>query len=746
MKFPSLTPSTQTRTPLAHTTLEVEITDLVAESVVCHAFRNTGSEPIEAVFTFPIPLDAAFLGMRATIAGKTHVAAIQAARKATRAYDNAITDGHSAALLRAPEPGVLNLSLGNLLPGEDGEIELRFAQALGVADGRARFGLPLVHRPRYGSWNIDALDQPTHDFAVEHPLSATIRVRGLLATASVHCATHSVAFQHNEDGLELRMPTAMLDRDLVLGFELTSSLPQMGRCIMDDDATLGVVTIVLPDVPTPPTPLDVCILLDGSGSMSGEAIAQSRAALRALSTNLAPEDAIQVLRFGSDTQSMFRRPLRATEIVRRTLVELADTVNADLGGTEIGMALETALQQLGAPEPGRRRAIILVTDGAVQPRDVARAQKAAVAAGVRIFVIAVGGSAGTEVLAPLAHATRGQLERAVPAEPIDAGVLRQLRRARRDRIDDLRATWSHSEAEPIAMPSGFPGEAVMVVARLPAVGADAVQIRSDHGQIALDIALPAPHPAAALRALIGQRRHDLATKSARPALALRYGLLTQDTAAVLVAERAGGERATSLPVLVPVAQMVPNGMVAGVAFHLPHPELALLLGRTSCVGSQRHLGVPRFQRRPHAAEMPADGYAKKAAPAPMPMPMPMPMPIRTDLETLAQHLRDILRICDPGHLPTLADALATAPCSDVGALRAWLEQAGVAVDVSGSLVPLLRALIDALNLPKLNDDEEALVAILRADCREGAANSDERRTLLRAIDRAIALVLEASPR
>ena len=90
-------------------------------------------------------------------------------------------------------------------------------------------------------------------------------------------------------------------------------------------------------------------------------------------------------------------PLMTTLVVPAS-VELADTVNADLGGTEIGMALETALQQLGAPEPGRRRAIILVTDGAVQPRDVARAQKAAVAAGVRIFVIAVGGSAGTEVL------------------------------------------------------------------------------------------------------------------------------------------------------------------------------------------------------------------------------------------------------------------------------------------------------------------------------------------------------------
>src|SRR3546814_10066800 len=68
------------RTPLASTTLNVTITDLVAEYVLRHSFENDGSAPIAAVFTFPVPLDAAFVGLRATIAGETLCAQIQAKR------------------------------------------------------------------------------------------------------------------------------------------------------------------------------------------------------------------------------------------------------------------------------------------------------------------------------------------------------------------------------------------------------------------------------------------------------------------------------------------------------------------------------------------------------------------------------------------------------------------------------------------------------------------------------------------
>src|SRR3546814_15055280 len=102
-------------------------------------------------------LVAAFVGLRATIAGETLCAQIQAKRQASETYDDAIAQGHSAVLLSAPEPGVLCTSLGNLKPGESGEIELRFVTAQRVADRTAPFSLPLVHRPRYGTWARGAL-------------------------------------------------------------------------------------------------------------------------------------------------------------------------------------------------------------------------------------------------------------------------------------------------------------------------------------------------------------------------------------------------------------------------------------------------------------------------------------------------------------------------------------------------------------------------------------------------------------
>src|SRR3546814_1771652 len=83
-----------------------------------------------AVFTFPVPLDAAFVGLRATIAGETLCAQIQAKRQASETYGDAIAQGHSAVLLSAPEPGVLCTSLGNLKPGERSEEHTSELQSL----------------------------------------------------------------------------------------------------------------------------------------------------------------------------------------------------------------------------------------------------------------------------------------------------------------------------------------------------------------------------------------------------------------------------------------------------------------------------------------------------------------------------------------------------------------------------------------------------------------------------------------
>lgn len=559
--------ATANTTPLTHTEIEISIKDLFAEHLVRHYYVNADETAIEAVFSFPIPLDAAFLGMTATLGGKSLTATIKAKHEAEVEYDDALSEGHSAVLLINPEPGMLCTSLGNLMPGESCEIEFRYMSMLRVADHMARFSLPLVHRPRYGHWALEDLETPTHDFAIEHPLSAAIRVDGFLAKSPVACSTHSVKFNRISDGIELTINHAMLDRDLVLTFDLSTGATSTGRLIEDADASLGLINFVVPPSQAKLQAMDVCVVIDCSGSMEGDAIAQCREAIHAIVNALDDTDRIQVLRFGSTIEPMFRRPLRANPIVRKAIHEMTSTINADLGGTEMGKALENAIKHFESIESKRSRSIILVTDGAVQPMDIEKAKSKANANDVRIFVIAVGSSAGVEVLKPLAESTQAVLERAVPGESIEVIVMRQFRRAKEHGPLKLIVDWNSEATEQIHTGVYYPGDAVLVAARiLDNSNSKAVNIKalSHSGNLIFEesLQLSARNSAPAERSFLGQLRYQASPSSERERLALHYDLLTNETAAVMVLNRNTSESINELPTIIHIPQMISHGMVS----------------------------------------------------------------------------------------------------------------------------------------------------------------------------------------
>lgn len=549
--------------PLCASQLAVEIEDLHAECTLTHQFRNDGTRPIEAVFSFPIPLDAAFLSLQARLGNETVCAAIQPKEEAERRYSDAINEGDSAVLLTQPEPGVLCLSLGNLGPGEVGEVVLRFAVWLRVANNEARFTLPLVHRPRYGRWRLEDIEAPVHDMATCYPLAATISVRGLLHGCSVRCSTHAARFRQDERQTIIALEKAMLDADVVVAITLPEALPPQIRVIEDGDGYMGWAAACMPHVDSERSPLNLCLVMDCSGSMQGDAIAQSREALRRVADRLDDGDRVQIIRFGNTHETLFRRPLIAGPAVRATVRELAAVLNANLGGTEMDKALCAAIEQLCQSDCKQRRAIILVTDGAVQPADIQSSRQLAHARQVGIFVVAVGSAAGVDVLAPLTESTGAALERAVPAEPIDENVLRQMTRARAGSSRALVVSWSDPEAQPIALPNAFSGEVAIAAARLTLPGG-MVHLGQD---AVAPVVLPPPQPVPALRALLGQRLYAIADQSSRASLACRYGLLTAHTSAVLVKIRNGSEKTEELPEVVKVPQMIPRGMVAASMDH-----------------------------------------------------------------------------------------------------------------------------------------------------------------------------------
>jgi Ca-activated chloride channel family protein len=717
----------QPATPLAHTELQVTITDLVAEYVLRHHFRNTGTKPIEAVFSFPVPLDAAFLGMQATLAGETVLAEIQLQHQASRTYGDAIAQGHSAVLLRNPEPGVLCTSLGNLLPGEEGVVELRFATALRVADRRARFTLPLVHRPRYGTWRLEQLETPTHDFAIEHPLTAQVRVQGLLAGAPVSCHTHAARFAVQDGALVLDLANAQLDRDLVLAFDLATDLPPRARVLSDGTGSLGLLSFVLPPAPEAALPMDLCLVLDSSGSMAGDAIQQTRAATLAVVAALRPDDRIQVLRFGSTIQPFFRRPMLATPQVCDALRDLVETIQADLGGTRMGAALEQALAQLGPPETSRARAVILVTDGAVQAHDVAGAQRAANLAGVRLFVVAVGSSAGSEVLSPLADATGATLERAVPSEPIDDGVMRQFRRARQAGPVALQVTWPGRNAKPLPVGNTYAGDAVQVAAVLSARPRGEVRVSAGEGAFALNLTLGARDEQPAMRALCGMQRYLAAPAAARAKLALAYGLLTPETSAVLVKLRADGEKGEALPEIECVPQMVPDAMVACVrslpAFGI---TTVVLAEKTNRLPRVRSAGAPkRILSDDYRKTFSGSGsksyesYERKDPPVENARQVLMAL-----YRTMQAHVLDEFN--QPRPLRMIVALLAKDLQNDAEKV---LSELGVDLDDTAQSLPLLVALSEIVGAEQLDDGISAAINIDRHESNTRVRSSTPNRRI-----------------
>lgn len=567
-------PRRHSKSPLAHSHLQVVIDDLLASYELHHSFQNDGERSVEAVYTFPIPLDAAFMGMEAVLAGERRIAEVLPARQASRQYDDAVADGDSAVLLERVEPGLLCVSLGNLKPGEEGEITLRFVAALSVADGRARFSLPLVQRPRYGRSKLPEMVTPQTDFAVEHALQAQIVVRGLLAGCAVQCATQDAQFQVIAGELRATLAEAMLDRDLVMIFNLPEQGLSRSRWVVDGDQSIGVVSFV---PPLPPTSnlsqaVELCLVLDCSGSMNGDAIAQTRQALMSIAQSLNDADHLQVLRFGSSVVPVFQRPLKVSARVKQSLFEWVSTVQADLGGTNMQAALDQAIDALSAARGTERLpVIILVTDGAVAPLAVEAAQERATLLGIRIFVVAVGSSAGVDVLGPLASATQATLERAVPAEPIADAVMRQFRRARQRHPLNMQIQWgSDGEGPPLGIV--YAGDAVTALARFPDQKRRTVRVQTSSTDASLSFNLDHLVVSPEWRTWSGQQCHLHATGNAKADLALRYGLITEETSAVLVKVRVEGDKVVGLPAIIPIAHMRPHGMGIAMSLSMARPS------------------------------------------------------------------------------------------------------------------------------------------------------------------------------
>jgi Ca-activated chloride channel homolog len=591
------------------------------ELTAVQRFRNPGQRAIEALYSFPVPATAVLLGVRARLGARQFDGVVTARDQARQDYESAIAAGDSALLVERVEAGMFSLALGNLLPGEEAELEFRYALPLRFDGNRLRIALPTTLAPRYGDpgdAGLEPYQVPTVAPAVEYPLHLEIRLGAPLSRGTIASPSHAIATRAEGDEVRVTLARrAWLDRDFVLEVALGEASPVWAAAANDDGGSALLLAFAPHIGARREHPLNLKLLVDCSGSMLGDSIEQARAALSAVLKGLRPQDRLSLTRFGSEVQHFHARMAVAD---RRNLFILGDAVtrmDADLGGTEMQAALQAVFALPGAEGS---ETVLLITDGEIYNSE--GAIQAALQWGHRVFVVGVGSAVSEGFLRRLAEETGGAAAFVAPNEEMASAILRQFERMRAPRIAACRVAWPVPPDWETPLPKAiFGGDTVWIAAGLPtpiiepAVPLSVTLRFDDETEETLAVPLVAhslqpdlPRIAAALRlpGLTGQEAR---------ALALRHQLLSDQTSLLLTLQRAPGEKGEAQPDITQVPQMLAAGWggagsvcEAAVPFTMAPPPSPAgnMLGRTPMAKRARppgqagaaidYLDVPAFLR------------------------------------------------------------------------------------------------------------------------------------------------------
>ncbi|MFO1266070.1 MAG: VIT domain-containing protein, partial [Rubrivivax sp.] len=356
------------------------------ELTVRQTYRNTSERVLEVVYTFPLPLQAVLLGFASELNGQRMQGAIVAKREAEARYERGLAEGDAPVMLEALGGGLHTANIGNLKPGDEVVLEVRYAQCLAFEQGRVRLAIPTTIAPRYGNAERGAGLQPQQvpvaSLHAEYPLRLTLGIGPALAGAAVACKTHRLvpavgnavdaATPGERTGALYELaPGAWLDRDVVVTVtprEPRPSLVVRAADTADADAPVVLMAALQPAPAAPRERIALKLLVDCSGSMAGDGIASARAALRGVVAGLAPGDRVSLSRFGGTVEHV----LGLSELTPATLRRLAsriDGIDADLGGTEMEGALK-AVFEVGEGRKAGASAAAVDIHGGTLGRDV----------------------------------------------------------------------------------------------------------------------------------------------------------------------------------------------------------------------------------------------------------------------------------------------------------------------------------------------------------------------------------------
>jgi Ca-activated chloride channel family protein len=461
--------------PLKHTEVQAKIAGNVSRVEVTQTFENPFSEPLEAVYVFPLPDEAAVDEMEIKIGDHIIKGSIKKREEAKEIYEQAKQQGRTAGLLEQERDNIFTQSLANIKPGEQIDVTIRYTDSLKFEGGNYEFVFPMVVGPRFipgtaidGSGDTDQVPDASRitlpiippDTRSGHDIGVTVEIDAGIPVSDVHSTSHQLTIERNDQIVRVKLggEDTIPNKDLVLRYQVAGDNTQATVLTHSDERGGHFAIYFIPALEYRTdeiVPKDVVFLMDTSGSQMGDPLLKCQELMRRFINGLNPDDTFTIVDFSDVTTQLSPRPLRNTPQNRTKAINYINQLQAN-GGTYLLNGIRTVLSFPAAQE-GRLRSIVLLTDGYIgNENEVLAEVQRQLKPGNRLYCFGVGSSPNRFLLNRLAEIGRGTSQIVRQDESTEEVAEKFFRQINNPVLTNIRISWKGTGEEPAIYPSVTP--------------------------------------------------------------------------------------------------------------------------------------------------------------------------------------------------------------------------------------------------------------------------------------------------
>lgn len=388
---------------LVHHHVQVQVHERGATTRVEQIFSNPNANPVEAVYFFPLPVDATVDEFALWMKGQRQVGKVLPKAEARRIYESIVRATRDPGLIEYVDAQLFQARVFPIPPRGEQKVELTYTHLVPYEAGTHRYVYPLRTDQKAATTLRDFV------FAVQ--------IEGKMPIQNLYSPTHriaqkvsgtraSVSFEKTEFSLEddFRLYWHVADQEV--GVTLLTHQEE-------DEAGYFLLMASPQDAYRQKQAVGkrISFVIDTSGSMAGEKLKALKSALAYGIQGLGEDDLFQVIAFGGHVERFAERMVAANERNKRAALDFVRMLDA-VGGTPIDEALQLALSSATGSKKIQHQ-IVMVTDGrpTIGETDAAKIRAGVsshTAAGVRIFALGVGDDVNPSLLDALAEENHGR--------------------------------------------------------------------------------------------------------------------------------------------------------------------------------------------------------------------------------------------------------------------------------------------------------------------------------------------------